>query len=218
MIGVAIAIGRFATSDGSSSLRLSRTLGANSVAQEFFQLRKKHFTNYRAEPCFNLRADALGMAFSGAKLSYTNLSNAGGGVETFNTVCKDLPANVPPLPQTDLDEINNCLSAKCGNNQIPVLKDAGGTQVFPQGSGDGRDGNPLGASLCFKLDSPGPECNPPVPQPPSTYRTATMRLITLVTLPGDQGILLQKLETILPAPKVGQPDSITIKAILPSSN
>ena len=207
MIVVAIAIGRFANSDGSSSLQLSRTLGANSVAQEFFQLRKKHFTNYTTAPVFNLKADAVGMIFSGATLSYTNLSNAGGGVETFNTTCKSLPANISPLLQADLDEVNNCLAAKCGNNQIPVLRDAGGTQVFPQGAGDGRDGNPLGASLCFRLDGQV-----------TSYKTATMRLITLVTLPGNQGVLLQRLEAVLPAPKVGQPDSITIKAVLPSSN
>jgi hypothetical protein len=216
MIFVAIAIGRFANSDGSSSLRLSRTLGANSIAQEFFQLRKKHFTNYATAPVFNLKADAAGTIFSGATLSYTNLSNAGGGVETFNTNCKSLPANIRPLPQADLDEINNCLSATCGNNQIPVLRDAGGTQVFPQGAGDGRDGNPLGAALCFKLD--GLFKINPDGSITSNYKTASMRLITLVTLPGNQGVLLQRLEAVLPAPKVDQPDSITIKAVLPSSN
>lgn len=209
MIIVTLAIGQFFAGDGSFMLRTSRTVATNAAAQEFFQLRKKHFMNCAVAPVFNLEANAGTMLFSGVTLSYTNLSNAGGGVETFNTVCKDLPANIPPLASTDLEIINNCLATqnRCNANQIPVLVDAGGNQVFPQGSGDGRDGNPLGASLCFKLD-----------KDVANYQTATMRFVTFVSLPGQQEPLLQINRAMLPAPKKVQGDSITIKAVLPNGN
>ncbi|NDD05578.1 MAG: prepilin-type N-terminal cleavage/methylation domain-containing protein [Proteobacteria bacterium] len=147
---VVLTAGHYFSESQMPNLRISNVVSGDALAREFFNLQKKRLLSSTdmVPTVFSNPVNAT--TFSGATISFNNV--AGTGVGRVSTTCVDLPGGIAPLEDNALNEINACLPGgmRCRPDQVPVIRE-GGNRLFPRGAGDGRDGNPVGAAICFTL-------------------------------------------------------------------